>query len=132
MNEAKKIDYELIQKNALKQILLKNDGMLLQYLNDIIFYDYELLDKIAAIPMKYLSQNILGYVGKESLANLLESAYAGKFNPYDDFFLMDKYQRLLSFTKKNYLEYIRCNNRLDVVIDVIINHMPQEFLTYKF
>lgn len=132
INEAKKINYEMVQKNALKKLLLKNDKMLLQYLDDIICYDYELLDKIAGIPMEHLGEDMWEYVEKESIVDLLESAYAGKFNPYDDFFLMDKHGCLLSFKRKDYLEYIRREDRLNIVIDVLMNHIPREFLTYQF
>ncbi len=130
MNEAKKIEYDLIRKGALKQILLKNNDILLQLLHDIICYDYELVNKFVALPMEYLNDEMWEYVEQESLIDLIEAVCGGDFNPYDDFFIMDEHECLISFTKKEYLEYIRENSRLDRIINVAFNEIPQDFLTY--
>jgi hypothetical protein len=110
-------------REDLKQQLKNNDKLLLTWLDEFSDYEPSLLEDVVAYPMSCFEGEAYFLVKQHGIGWFCERLYTGKFNPYDEYFIVDKsLGDVVSFTKYEYIEWLRRDDHFNEILDVIENY----------
>jgi len=113
-------------RDELKQELIKNDKLLVSWTDEFSEYEPSPLVGIVAMPMSCFEDDADYFIKKNGISWFCERTYTGEFSPYDDYYLLEPVcGDILSFSKSEYLDWLRRPEHFNKIIEVIENY------TYK-